>query len=87
MNEEIRELLIQLTEKVDRLLEEKEPKKEVMSLVELTNSGYSRRDLLRIFRTQGSKGIAWKTGSAPNCPIYFDVSKLEKAIKAKCVAR
>lgn len=59
--------------------------KAVMKKKELENLGFAEAWLLMVYRT--TRGIAWKTGAAPNCPILFDTAELEKYRKRSCAAR
>jgi len=59
--------------------------KPVMKKTELEKIGFTESWLLMVFRT--TKGIAWKTGQAPNCPIMFDTYELEKFRKRMSFGR
>lgn len=56
----------------------------VMRKTELQKMGFDENWLLMVYNT--TKGIAWKTGTAPNCPILFDVNALEK-YRLRCCVR
>jgi hypothetical protein len=56
-----------------------------MKKTELEKIGFTESWLLMVFRT--TKGIAWKTGQAPNCPIMFDTYELEKFRKRMSFGR
>lgn len=55
--------------------------KAVMRLSELVEMGWTKQELLFIYRT--TKTIAWK-GKSRNSPIQFDTEELEKYRKAQC---
>jgi hypothetical protein len=58
--------------------------KEVMTIKELVNMGFSRKELLQIYRQRG-QSIAWKSGTGgETSTIYFSTQDLEKYRKAKC---
>ena len=59
--------------------------KPIMKKTELEKMGFAESWLLMVFRT--TKGIAWKTGYASNCPIMFDTSELEKYRRRMSVGR
>ena len=55
--------------------------KSLMRISELKEMGWSKQELLFIYRT--TKGIASK-GKSRNSPIKFDTEALEKYRKAQC---
>jgi hypothetical protein len=57
--------------------------KPVMRISDLKKMGFTEQWLLMVYNT--TKGIAWKTGTAPNCPILFDVEALERYRVRSCV--
>lgn len=59
--------------------------KPVMKISELKKMGFPEQWLLSVFYV--TKGIAWKTGTAPNCPIVFDTEALEKYRRSACQGR
>ncbi len=56
-----------------------------MKKSELQKMGFPEQWLLTVYYT--TRGIAWKTGSAPNCPIVFDTAELERYRKRTSVGR
>lgn len=61
-----------------------EYKKQIMTLTELVEMGWSRKELLGIYRSR-HQTIAWKGGKGgKTSTIYFSTSDLEKYRKAKC---
>lgn len=61
--------------------------KPVMKMSELKKMGFSEKFLLKAFRMQGNRAIAWKDGDHENSPINFDTDAFEKWRKAHCVGR
>ena len=59
--------------------------KPVMKISELKKMGFAEQWLLSVYYI--TKGIAWKTGYAPNSPILFDTEALEKYRKSLCNGR
>ena len=59
--------------------------KPIMKKSELQKLGFPEQWLLTVYYT--TRGIAWKTGTAPNCPIVFDTAELEKYRKRTSVGR
>lgn len=58
--------------------------KEVMTITELCKMGFSRKELLQIYRSR-RQTVAWKTGNGgKTSTIYFSTEELEKWRKAKC---
>lgn len=60
--------------------------KAVMKISELKRMGFPEEWLMYVFRIQGRKSIAWKSGPAEKSPILFDTMELEKFRKAQCVS-
>lgn len=57
----------------------------VMRTKDLVKMGWPEEHLRDIYRL-GIRKIAWKTGTAKNCPILFDTDELEKYRRSQCVA-
>jgi hypothetical protein len=58
--------------------------KEVMTLKELVNMGFSKKELYNIAHMR-RQTIAWKSGKGGKTSnIYFSTQELEKYRKAKC---
>lgn len=58
--------------------------KKVMTLKELEKMGFSRKELLQIYRSR-HQTIAWKGGKGgKTSTIYFSTEDLEKYRKSKC---
>ena len=58
--------------------------KAVMSFKELTEMGFPATWLMMLYRVKND-GLAWKAGNHKNNKILFDVEKLEKIRRSKCV--
>ena len=57
--------------------------KEIMTIKELVNMGWSESELLAIYRRRNN-GIAWKNGNYKNSTIMFSTQDLERYRKNKC---
>ena len=58
--------------------------KAIMTIKELEEMGFKRKELMRIFRNRNQK-IAWKTGNGgKTSTILFSTEELEKYRCAKC---
>lgn len=61
-----------------------EYEKKVMTLKELEKMGFSKKELLQIYRSR-HQTIAWKGGKGgKTSTIYFSTEDLEKYRKSKC---
>ncbi len=59
--------------------------KPVMTKRELEIMGFQTSWLLKAYRTQGTRAIAWKASNAENSKLMFDTEALEKYRKSQCV--
>lgn len=57
--------------------------KEVMTMKELIEMGFSEKELFEIYRKRNN-GIAWKSGKSENSKILFSTQDLEKYRVNKC---
>ena len=58
--------------------------KKIMTLTELVKMGFSKKELMEIYRSR-HQTVAWKGGNGKkNSPIYFSTEDLEKYRKSKC---
>ncbi len=61
-----------------------EYKKQIMTIKELIEMGWSKKELLEIYRSR-HQTIAWKGGKGgKTSTIYFSTGDLEKYRKSKC---
>jgi hypothetical protein len=58
--------------------------KEIMTLSQLVEMGFNRKELMQIYRTRGQI-VAWKGGTGGRTSsIYFSTEELERIRQSKC---
>lgn len=60
--------------------------KKIMKLSEMVELGFSRKELMYLYRMRPDLKIAWK-GACKNSPIRIDTERYEKYRQSKCTGR
>ena len=60
--------------------------KKIMTIREMEELGFSRKELMYLYRMRPDLKIAWK-GAHKNSPIRIDTERYEKYRQSKCTGR